>query len=94
MAHGEGFPLVEAGQPEAQRRATVGEARIVVDVDAMACGLAVAVDLEDALVEIGLLNLGGPVSRCTLPAVADVQTTVAGFLAVKGVCKKKRPLGL
>ena len=94
VAHREGLPLVEAGEPEAQGRAALGEACIVVDMDAMACGLAIAVDLKDALVEISLLHLGGPVSRGTFPALANVETTVAGLLAIKGVFKKQRPFGL
>ena len=48
VTNGEAFTLVEAGETEAPCRSTVSKAGVVMDVNAVARCLAVAVDLEDA----------------------------------------------
>ena len=72
MADGERFPFVQAGKPKAQCCPAIGKPGVVMDVDAVPSSLAIAVDLEDALVDIRLSNLRRAISRSTFPTIADV----------------------
>jgi len=72
VTDGKCLPLVQAGKPKAQSGPTIGESGIVMDVDAMPRRLAIAVDLEDALVDIRLSNLRRAISRSAFPTIADV----------------------
>ena len=92
VADRERLALVQPGKAEAQCRAAVGEAGIVMDVDAVAGSLAVAVDLEDAPVEVGLLDVGSAVGRGALPTVTDSLHPVAFQLSVKFVLKDQHTL--
>ena len=54
--------------------------------------LAIAGDLENAVIEIGLLHVWGAVGRRALPAVADSLDAVAVQFAVESVLKNQRAL--
>ena len=64
---------------------------IVMDVNAVARRLAVAVDFECALVEIGLLNVRRTFGRGALPTVAEGLDPVALELPIKAVLEDEGP---
>jgi hypothetical protein len=89
-ADGERLRLALARQLESDDRAAVLEAGFVVDVG-LVPRRGSAHDLQHAAIEVGLLHVGHPVGRGTVPAVADGRGEVAILLTVEGVFKDQRP---
>ena len=85
----EGFSGVQPGKAEAYGDAPVLEAGLVVDVRGVPRLLCGALDLECTSVQIGLFELGDPVRRCAVPAVADCLGECSVLLPFKGVVENK-----
>ena len=74
--------------------AAVGEAGIVMNVNAVPCRFAVARNLENAFIEIGLFDVRCAIGRGAFPAVADALEPIARFVALERIVEEQGALGL
>ena len=81
----EGFVGGEAGKPEAETDAAIGESGLVMDVSGVSGFLAGGGNFQDALVDIRHFDVRHAVGSGAVPAVADGLGEIAIFLAGKRI---------
>jgi len=82
--------LAKAREAEANHRATIGEARLVMNVRRVLRFYRSTGYLEDAFIQVCHLDVWHPIGRRAVPAVADGFGEVALLFTLEGVMKDER----